>query len=147
MKVERSKFMLHPVLSSCVDRIQSEVIKKHLIPFRLFETGRLHERHQELLSKGKTLDIISSHLYNLDIEPPIYSTAVDYVFYNGKWSWNLRDDTIISWYKLFGNMVLDVCPELEWGGNNRKSIKYDHFQLSKDSIYSNLKEFPCTILE
>ena len=66
-----------------------------------------------------------------------------YVFYDEKWSWNLRDSTIMSWYILFGNLVLDLCPELSWRGFNRKNVNYCHFELRQAIIIDNLDKFPC----
>jgi hypothetical protein len=145
MKIKRTFETSHPLIISCSERIES-IIKEHKIPIRLFETGRNHERHQMLIRKGKTKDIISSHLYKLDNEPPLYSTALDYVFYDGKWSWNFRDSTILAWYQLFGNLVLDACPELSWGGFiNRKSVNYSHFILRRTVIMDNLEQIPCVV--
>jgi len=146
MKIRRSTDMLHPILTDCVRRINSNIIDVYNIPMRLFETGRDHDRHEMLINKGKTKDLISMHLYNLEHKPPLYSTAVEYVYFDTKWSWNLRDSTINSWYILFGNLVLDVCPELKWFGNNRKSVNYCYFELKQDIIISNLKKFPCVTL-
>ena len=146
MKVDILLDNVHPVLIQSIQKIESNIIKKHSLPFKIFETSRTHERHQELLNKGKTQDIASHHLYNLDANTILYCTAIDYVYFDRKWSWNLRNSTIFYWYNLFGNLVLDCCPELEWGGNNRKSTKYDHFQLSKECILSNLEKYPCSIL-
>ena len=117
----------------------------HNIPIRLFETGRTHERHSILINKGKTKDLASRHLYNLENDPILYSTAIDYVYFDNKWSWNLRDSTIQSWYALFGNLVLDICPELNWGGFNRKSVNYNHFELRREIIINNLELIPCVI--
>lgn len=143
MKIQRAIDTLHPLMVDCVTKIQQQVIEAHRMPVRLFETGRVHERHNMLIQRGKTKDIVSRHLYNLDNDPPLYATAVDYVFYDGRWSWNLRDTTVQSWYILFGNLVLDVCPELEWGGQNRKSTNYCHFQLRADVLINNLDTVPC----
>ena len=143
MKILRSTEMLHPILASCVERIQSKVIDAHNIPMRLFETGREHDRHQNLLRKGKTKDLLSSHLFNLQNDPPLYATAIEYVFYDGKWSWNLRDSTIQTWYIMFGNLVLDECPELKWSGHNRKSTNYCQFQLRCAILIDNLDQIPC----
>jgi len=129
MKIQRNTDTLHPVLTQCVKRVQKEVIDVHSFPMRVFETGRDHERHEMLLNRGKTKDIVSRHLYKLENDPPLYTTAIDYVYYDKKWSWNLRDSTVTSWYNLFGNLVLDVCPELTWGGFNRKSKNYCHFEV------------------
>ena len=145
MKTQRNIDTLHPILKDCVRRIQKNSIDAHNIPIRLFEAGRDHDRHAMLINKGKTKDIVSRHLYNLDNVPPLYATAIDYVYYDKKWSWNLRDSTILSWYNLFGNMVLDICPELNWGRFNRKSINYCHFQLRKEVIFDNLKKIPCVV--
>ncbi len=145
MKIQRSTEMLHPILKENIKKIQKEIIDTYNIPIRLFETGRTHSRHQMLLDKGKTKEAISMHLYNLSNTPPLYTTAVDYVVYNGKWSWNLRDSTVSSWYALFGNLVMDICPELIWSGLNRKSVNFCHFELSKESIYSNIEKIPCVV--
>jgi len=143
MKILRTTEMLHPVLRDCIERIQKKVIDTHNAPIRLFETGRDHDRQQTLIQKGKTKDLISLHSFNLENNPPLYATAVDYVFYDGKWSWNLRDKTVQAWYELFGNLALDVCPELEWAGFNRKSINYCHFQLRYAILLENLEKIPC----
>lgn len=143
MKVNRELTMLHPVLKDCWGRIKKEIIEVHNAPFRLFETGREHDRQQGLLSKGRTRDLLSRHLYNLENDPPLYTTAIDIIYYDGKWSWNLRDQSIVSWYILFGNLVLDKCPELEWRGRDRKYCNYGHFQLRRDVLISNLDKYPC----
>jgi len=135
----------HPVLVTCLERIKKEIIDTHKIPMRVFETGRVHDRHEMLIQRGKTKDIFSRHLFNLENDPPLYATAVDYVYYNGKWSWNLRDSTINAWYDLFGNLVLDLCPELEWSGQNRKSRNYCHFQIRCDILVGNLDKYPCVV--
>lgn len=145
MKILRTTEMLHPVLSNCIDRIQKEVIIKHNIPMRLFETGREHSRQQALLQRGKTKDILSKHLFNLENDPPLYATAIEYVYYNSKWSWNLRNPTTTAWYILFGNLVLDTCPELFWGGIDRKSVNYCYFQLKESVVHDNYDKFPCVI--
>ena len=137
--------MLHPILADCIERIKESVIHKHSMPFKVFETGRSHERHQTLLSKGRTQNVFSKHLFDLDANPPLYSVAVDYVFYDGKWSWNLRDQTILSWYVLFGNLVLDCCPELKWNGNSRKSTNYTHFELRESTVIDNIEKYPCVL--
>ena len=142
MKIDRSLNMVHPILLSCNNRIDA-LIKEHNMPFKLFETGRVHDRQQKLINTGKTRNLLSRHLYNLKANPPLLCTAVDYVYYDGKWSWNLRDSTTASWYHLFGNLVLDACPDLEWHGNKRKQINYCHFQLKKDIILNNLNIFSC----
>lgn len=145
MKILRTTEMVHPILLDCVSRIQNEVIIKHTTPMRLFETGRTHDRHNTLIQKGKTKDIISRHLFNLENIPPLYATAVDYVYCDDKWSWNLRDSSVTAWYILFGNLVLDACPELSWSGIERKSINYCHFQLKESIIRNNFDKFPCVV--
>jgi hypothetical protein len=145
MKIYRNLDVLHPVLIQCIKKIQSSIIDTYNVPMRLFETGRDHERHEMLINKGKTKDIFSNHLHNLENDPPLYATAVDYVYFDQKWSWNLRDSTIMSWYILFGNMVLDICPEIYWSGYDRKRINYCHFQLRYDIVLNNMEEFPCVM--
>jgi len=143
MKIQRSTTNVHPLLIGCIDKIQKEVIQTHNAPIRLFETWREHDRHASLIKKGKTKDIVSRHLFNVENDPPLYTTAVDYVYYKERWSWNLRDGTVAAWYELFGNLVLDVCHELEWGGMHRKSINYCHFQMRKAVLIDNLDKYPC----
>ena len=145
MRVVRDLSMVHPVLVADIARIQKEVIDAHNMPFRLFETGRFHDRQQALLNKGRTKDPLSRHLFDLSNEPKRYCTAVDYVYYDGKWSWNLRDTTIAHWYLLFGNLVLDACNTLEWGGNSRSNVNYTHFQLRRDAIIHNITEVQCAV--
>ncbi len=146
MKLHRDLHLLHPLLRESALKIQKEIINVYNVPIRVFETGRNSDRHSFLLSKGKTKDIVSCHLCNLLNDPPLYSTAIDYVFYDDKWSWNLRDSTVMSWYTLFGNLVLDLCPELQWSGMNRKAINFCHFKLKQDIIIANLKMIPCVTL-
>jgi len=144
MKPSRSLECVHPVLVDCIHRIQ-KIIDKHSIPMALFETGRTRERHTYLLSKGKVTSIVSSHLYDMESDPPLYATGVDYVYFDNRWSWNLRDDTILSWYVLFGNLVLDECPELKWKGQDRKNKNYCHFSLRQSVIYNNIDKIPCVL--
>jgi len=145
LKPKTDTDMLHPMLLICIGRIDT-LIKKHNAPFVLFETGRIQERHQQLINAGKERRIISPHLYNLKSVPPLYTTAVDYVFKkNKKLSWNLRDATVKAWYELFGNLVLDVCPELEWGGLRRKDSNYNEFLLKKRVLISNHSKWRCVI--
>lgn len=145
MRVLKDTDSLHPIMVIVNKKIQKDIIEVYNAPFRLFETGRTHDRHDMLLKKGKTKYPISRHLFNLDNTPPLYSTALDFVYYDGKWSWNLRDSTIKAWYVLFGNMVLDICPELEWSGFDRKGTNYCHFQLKEAIIINNLDRIPCVI--
>jgi hypothetical protein len=145
MKIDRTTDYLHPLLIPIVESIEKNIINKHSMPFRLFETGRDHERHSMLIQKGKTRDIVSMHLYNLENDPPLYATAIDYVYYDGKWSWNLRDSTITSWYMLFGNLVLDMHKELQWSGINRKAVNLNHFELQQQVIFDNIHIIPCVM--
>ena len=142
MKILRTTEMLHPVLIKSVNKIQ-KIIDQHNIPMRLFETGRTHKRHSILISKGKARDVISRQRFNLENDPPLYATGLEYVYYDNRWSWNLRDSSIKAWYELFGNLVLDACPELEWGGFNRKSTNYCYFQLRYAILVDNLDSIPC----
>lgn len=135
----------HPILADYIKRIDVNIIKRYNIPMRLFETSRTQARHEMLLNKGKTNDMLSMHLFNPDSDPVKYSLAVDYVYYKNKWSWNLRDNTIRSWYVLFGNLVLDECPELIWAGMKRKSVNYNHFELKRDAALDNYDTIPCVI--
>jgi len=136
--------MLHPLLKKDVISIQF-LIEKHRMPFKLFETGRSVERHQALLHKGATQNVLSRHLYDVNSAVPLYATAVDYVYFDNRWSWNLRDFSIAAWYNLFGNIVLDVCQDLQWGGTNRKHQNFTHFQLKENCIIENLDNFPCVL--
>jgi len=137
---------LHPILQESCISIQTDVIRKYNMPFRLFETGRSTERHRHLLSKGRTQDVLSNHLYDFsDKDSPLYAIAVDFVYFDGKWSWNLRDKTILAWYELFGNLVLDRCPELEWGAVNRKRSNLNHFNLRSSVIEDRFETFPCIL--
>ena len=145
MKIQRNTNTVHPILIKCIKIIQRDIIDGYNIPIRLFETGRNHDRHEMLLNKGKTKDLICMHIYNLENDPPLYATAVDYVYFDFKWSWNLRDSTTTAWYILFGNLVLDLCPELNWKGFSRKSVNLCHFELKQSVIKANLKEIPCVI--
>jgi hypothetical protein len=145
MKVSKDFTTVHPVLIESCLKIQKDIIEKHSFPMRLFELGRTKDRHQALITKGRTKDILSRHLYNLENDPPLYCTAVDYVFYNGAWSWNLRNAVILSWYNLFGYLVLESCPELTWGGLNRRSSNFNHFELRRDIIVDNLDDYPCVV--
>lgn len=145
MKIQRSLDTVHPILKECINRIQKEIIDTYSMPIRIFETGRDHERHQTLIQRGLSKDIMSCHLYNLENDPPLYTTAIDYVYFLNNWSWNLRDSTITSWYNIFGNLVLDICPELKWGAQSRKSVNYCHFELRDSTILENIDKFPCVV--
>jgi hypothetical protein len=145
MQIHRHLEYTHPLINSVIERIEISIIQAHNVPFRLFETSREHARHDILLKKGKTKDIMSAHLYNIENEPPLYCTAFDYVYYDGRWSWNLRDSTVAAWYILFGNLVLDICPELIWKGSHRKNVNYTHFELRSSVIFDNIDKIPCTM--
>ncbi len=145
MQIHRKLDMLHPALAECTRIIQRDVINAHNIPMRLFETGREHDRHHSLIMKGKTKDVMSRHLFDLDNDPPLYATAVDYVYFGTEWSWNLRNAVILQWYALFGQMVLARCPELSWGGLNRKCTNYNHFFLRREAIVESIDETPCVV--
>lgn len=144
MKVSRDFEPLHPLLIKSTREIQ-KIINSHNMPFKLFETGRTKQRHQGLISKGREIHLLSRHLYNLENDPKLYTTALSYVYYDGKWSWNIRNASIRQWYKLFGNLVLEICPELEWGGYDRESTNYTYFQLKRSVIVENIDKFPCVV--
>ena len=144
-KVIRDTSMLHPLLVLSLRKIKRDVIDKYKMPFALFETGRTHERQQMLISKGRTHAPVSKHVFNLESTPPLYAIAADIVYFDGRWSWNIRDTSIKSWYILLGNISLDVCPELKWGGMNRKSTNYTHFELRELIIRQNLDKYPCIL--
>ena len=74
--------------------------------------------------------MVSLHFYNLEVDPPLFARAMNYVYYDGRWSWNIRDIRIRRWMQLFGELVLDLCPELVWGGHYRIRQDYTYFQLS-----------------
>lgn len=145
MKVVSSLEMLHPLLREAHLKIQEKVINKHSAPFRLFETGRDHERHQSLIVRGRTKDVMSRHLFDLANDPPLYATAIDYVYFGSEWSWNLRNAVTYHWYTLFGQLVLAACPELEWAGLNRKCTNFNHFQLRRDVIVDYIDTIPCVV--
>lgn len=145
MRVIKDLNMVHPVLRKVQGRIQEQVISKYNAPFRLFETGREHERHQSLISKGRTKDVMCRHLFDLENDPPLYATAVDYVYFGSEWSWNLRNAVTYHWYTLFGQLVLAACPELEWAGLNRRCTNYNHFQLRMEVIVDHIDIFPCVV--
>ena len=145
MKIHRTTEYSHPILIDCINKIEKDVLQKYNAPFKIFETARTHERNRNLIAKGKTNSVMNTHLFDLRNDPPLYATAVDYVYFNGKWSWNLRDATITAWYKLFGNLVLDVCPELYWKGTNRRSMNLTHFELRQIVILDSIDKIPCVV--
>ncbi len=145
MRVNRSLDMVHPLLRADVATTQ-KLITKHRLPFRLFETGRDRDRQQFLMQSGKVKVPNTGHMYNLENDPPLYTTAIAFVMNNNSsWSWNLRDATTAAWYALFGQLVLDVCPNLDWGGLNRKATDYTLFTLKKQVIFDNLFQYPCVL--
>lgn len=122
--------VLHPVLQNCVERIKKGVIERHSAPFRLFETGRTPSRQESLYKKGKVLSLDSQQFFDVEADPPQYATGFNYVYFDGDgWSWNVRDAKIKAWYMLFGELVLDICPEVRWGGYDRKGVDYTYFEL------------------
>lgn len=145
MKTNKDLAVVHPLLVECIKRIQRDIIDAHNLPMRLFETGRTRLRQHELVQAGKETSLTSSYIYDFDITPPLYCTAVSYVFFDKKWSWNLRDSTIMAWYQLFGNLVLDECPEIIWGGNYRKNTNYTVFRLRETAILQALSKIKCTL--
>lgn len=130
--VIRSLEYLHPVLRAEIRKVQKDVIDLHRAPFRVFETARTPERQMALAQKGKARTLISRYVFDLDADPPLYSTAVNFVYYTNRWSWDLRNRTIKRWYELFGELVLDECPSLVWAGNWRHNEDYSYFELSQD---------------
>lgn len=145
-KIIKDLRVVHPLLKTAHHRIQKEVIDAYNIPMRLFETGRTTERHMQLVNKGKENSLISPFIFNLESDPILYSTALSYVYFDQKWSWNLRDGTIRYWYLLFGNLILDECPELEWGANNRKNQNFSLFSLNSVTVNSNQNKIPCVAI-
>lgn len=150
-QILRDVKLLHPIAQDCHSRIQKQIIEKYSVPFRLFETGRLIERQAVLVRKGKSTTLVSRHFFRIDTTPKVLSTAIDYVYYQGYWSWDLRRATVKAWYELFGELVLDLCPELEWGRYDRSRADYNHFQLRQDILDSNqvvtLNDDECSKIE
>ena len=128
--VLRDPNYLHPVMRENVRRIHKYLIEHHKAPFRVFETARTQQRQMALIEKGKAKTFVSRYVFDLNTDPPLYSTAVNFVYYTNRWSWDLRDMTIKRWYQLFGEMVLDLCPDLDWAGRWRKNEDYTHYELS-----------------
>ena len=133
-QILRDPKLLHPILLDCHTRIQKQILGKYNCPLRLFETGRLVERQAVLVRKGKSTTLVSRHFFRIDTEPKVLSTAVDYVYHQGHWSWDLRKASIKAWYELFGELVLDICPELDWGRNNRYRADHNHFELKQEIL-------------
>lgn len=135
MSIIRDPNVLDPRMRDCVDRIQSNIIDVHNMPIQLFETGRTSDRQRMLFSHGKAQSAISEHLFDLEAKPPIFATAMCYVYLDpetGGWSWNFRSNKVKAAYYFFGELVLDFCPELEWAGYWRTAVDYTFFRLRPD---------------
>lgn len=131
----RDTNVLHPVLQRIIPVIQRDIIDLHNIPMRIFETGRTVVRQQELVNKKKTRTLVSRYLYNLACSPPLYSSAISYVFYDTSWSWNVRNLLIRRWFELFGELVMDrFSDRLEWGGYWRRYVDYTYFQVKQGCL-------------
>lgn len=132
-KILRDTTYLHPRLAKAVRQIETELIQRHMLPFRLFETGRFVVRQKLLVDRGLDNSMASAHL----IMPGVIeqSAAVDFVYFDNAWSWNLRNQTVLRWYQLFGELVVNVCPDLWWSGHSRTYIDYTHFELKRE-IYN-----------
>lgn len=126
--------LLHPILRDHVQTIQTSVIGRYSMPFRLFETGRTKQRQAELVEKRRARSLISEQFFDLDREPPLYSTGFNLVHYVRRWSWDVRNRTILSWYQLLGELVLDAVPDLEWSGYSRSCSDYTHFRLKRSAL-------------
>ncbi len=133
MDTIRDLDILHPVLREAVGIVQENVIERYSMPFRIFETGRTMKRQRMLLDKRKVNSVMSPLFFNVDHDPPIYSTALVYVYYDGRWSWEIKKPTIKRWYQLFGELVLDESPVLMWGGYFRSSMDYTLFELRPEA--------------
>lgn len=128
--IVRDTAVLHPRLRSAVHDVQQHVIDAHHLPIQLFETGRTRGRQRMLFSRGKVMSGVSEHMFDLSADPPIYASAVCYVYNDGTgWSWNLRSRKILAVYMLFGELVLDLCPVLEWAGYRRNNVDYTYYRL------------------
>jgi hypothetical protein len=126
---------VHPILSECAQKIDELIIKPYNVPFAVFETARTYDRQRELYLQNRARGLQSRHLFDMSKVPLEYATAIHYVYIvQGRWSWNVRDLTIRRWWQLFGEMVLDICKEIEWGGTWRKNQDYAHFQLKQSVI-------------
>ena len=127
-KIIRSVDVLHPELRDAHKIIRSEIIGKHNMPIRLFETGRTRERHEMLLRKGLVSgDIVCKHRF--DLQRDIYATAMAYVYYDGRWSFNIRNARVKRWLQVFGEMVLDKFDNIKWQGYNRERTDYTTYEL------------------
>lgn len=130
-QIIRETDYLHPLMRAAVQTIQRDVIERHRLPFRLFETARTPARQLSLYNKRKVRTLASYFYFDLKGDPVIHSTAVCFVHFTDRWSWDIRTRTTKRWYELFGELVLDACPDLDWAGNWRSNIDYTHFQLKQ----------------
>lgn len=132
---DRSRRLLHPHMITIVNYIEHRIIKVHRAPFKLFETARTPER-QAFMTKSKNMPDPRSfpHSFDLDVDPPLLSTAVTFVFYNDSFSWDLRSRLVRTWYEWLGVMVTERCPDIEWGGDWRRGQDVTHFQLRRHKI-------------
>jgi len=128
-QVLRDPELLHPILREHVAHIQREVIERHSMPFKLFETGRTRERQADLVEKRRARTLVSRQFFDVEREPPLYSTGFNLVHFSRRWSWDVRNRTIVSWYQILGELVLDLVPDLEWAGYWRSCSDYTFFQL------------------
>jgi len=128
-QVLRDVELLHPILRGHIEHIQHEVIERHSMPFRLFETGRTRERQADLVEKRRARTLVSRQFFDLDREPALYSTGFNLVHFSRRWSWDVRNRTIVAWYQILGELVLDLVSDLEWAGYWRSCSDYTFFQL------------------
>lgn len=126
--------LLHPVLRDHMVTIQRDVIARHSMPFRLFETGRTKERQADMVEKRRERTLITQQFFDLDRDPPLYSTGFNLVYYVRRWSWDVRNRRILAWYQLLGELVLDAVPDLEWAGYWRSCSNYTYFQLRRSVL-------------
>ncbi len=133
-QVLRDVELLHPVLREHVRRIQHEIVERHSMPFKLFETGRTRERQADLVEKRRARTLVSQQFFDLEREPAMYATGFNLVHFSRRWSWDVRNRTILSWYQLLGELVLDLVPDLEWAGYWRSCSDYTYFQLRRSVL-------------
>lgn len=133
-QVLRDVELLHPLLREHVRRIQHEIVDRHSMPFRLFETGRTRERQADLVEKRRARTLISQQFFDLDKTPALYSTGFNLVHFSRRWSWDVRNRTILAWYQLVGELILDLVPDLEWAGYWRSCSDYTYFQLRRSVL-------------
>ena len=137
-RIIRDLDYLHPELREIVAAIDEHVIVPHRVPIRLFETARTEERQLSLVRMRKANTVITRFVFNLDQSPPVYSTAVSYVHFVDRWSWDLRTRLIKRWYELFGELVIDLFGDrLFWGGDRRVGEDLTYFELSDQFCREN----------